>query len=188
MKLKGNPWLVLPQTTVTIGETVLACRLLAALLDALSGAGWVLTLSSGSAAGLRQHKPTLLFRHQDPAPAPLEWMVLSTLHVGAMDTLRVIDGSPEFRKDLAAALEDAKMTRRHGRTFDGVYDIELGRHRCTTDNVNLQDLMLLVVSTLDAHGFTVAASVDQACDVGKPDTWYCCRAKTWEVGMPVFHR
>ena len=105
-----------------------------------------------------------------------------------MDTLRIIDAPGELTSDMQVALEEAGMTNRYGKSFEGVFDIELGMARNTPDNVDISEMMLVMLRVLDRHGFTVAASIDQAWDYGKPDTWYVCRSEGWSEGMPVFHR
>jgi hypothetical protein len=81
IKLYGHPW------RGAGDESVDARRLICAILGALHGQGWVLTLST-DISKKNWDKDTLLFRHQVPSPAECEWCCIG---FSKTDRIKFID-------------------------------------------------------------------------------------------------
>lgn len=182
-KLKGNPW------TGWSDDSIHARRLVRNIFEGLLNNGWVLALST-DISKKTSDKDTLIFRHQDPAPSTCEW---TTIAFSRQDRVRLIDAPPRLVEDVVKALGlITKKASSHDR-IAGVYDIQLSAYlwwATGEDAVTARRVLLQLMEVLEAHGFTVYASVDQGNgseDSTETDTWHCCRPVGWQQGAPVYH-
>lgn len=185
LKLKGYPWLGRGD------EAMHARRLMRSIFENLFDAGWILSLSTDVTKKNRDHD-TMIFRYQDPAPTPRDWICIS---FSKMDRLRVMDAPPDMLDAIYEGIRDVtqeKMTH----SMPNVWEVKLRGFpwEATVNQQTIMDarrLLLRLCAILEAHGFTVYASIDQKRnanpDRSETDTWHCCRPKQWSSGAPVYH-
>jgi hypothetical protein len=62
-----------------------------------------------------------------------------------------------------------------------------------TDTVQSRVILLILLETLEQHGFSLYASIDQDNGPGgdspssEVDTWFCNRQADWTPGAPIYH-
>jgi len=183
-KLYGNPW------SGQGSDGVHARRFMYRVFETLANMGWVLLLSTDISKRVTD-KDTLLFRLQQPSPAPCDWMCIS---FSRSDRIRFIDAPPELVQSMIQAL--AQRIQSHGpHKESGVYELKLHGYpwRATgKETMETRRLLLTLLEVLEGSGESVYASIDQKQNLSnnessETDTWHCCRAKNWMPGMPVFH-
>ncbi|KAF2150698.1 hypothetical protein K461DRAFT_280709 [Myriangium duriaei CBS 260.36] len=191
IKMVGYPW------NATHSDAVTSRQLMSRILAALFAAGWVLNLST-DVTKLTSDLDTLLFRHQDPAPVPCEWLAISFSNG---DQIRFLWDHRKYAKDpVVAAYISAigKAVQSHQpHKLPGCYEVKMNGYPWRArhgESIHARGLLLSLLSTLEQYGWTVYASVDQKkqrqsenSTSGDTDTWHCCRRVGWEPGMPVFH-
>ena len=168
-----------------------ARRLVRNVLAALYGAGWILIFST-DVSKKETDKDTMIFRHQMPPPPPSEWISIA---FSQFNMVRLIDVPPDLSWELHNALTIARLRREPHQYSPGVTEIALNSsywYAEGSDTMLARQLILQLVLTLEQHGFTVYASVDQKNTYqehrSETDTWHLCRPIGWKPGMPVFHR
>ncbi|KAF2095963.1 hypothetical protein NA57DRAFT_43365 [Rhizodiscina lignyota] len=183
-KLKGNPW------RGAGDENIHAKRLIRSILKALFNVGWVLAFST-DASKKQMDKDTLIFRHQDPAPAPREWACVG---FSMSNKIRLIDCPPELATSVLRSLGPMVRRSENHSSVGGVYEIVLNAHvwyATGIDSMLARETLLKLTEALEDHGFTVYASIDQkasgAENMSENDTWHCCRSVGWQQGLPVYH-
>lgn len=182
-KLKGNPWRSVSD------EATHSRRLMNSILEALFNNGWVLSLSTDVSKKL-EDKDTLVFRHQDPAPAPHQWLCVS---FSRTDRIRFYDAPPELVQDVCQQLLPYKQSDGFYK-LPGVYEFKIRGnpwYPSGAESMYGRAILLDLITVMEKHGFTVYASIDQkstSSDTSREtDTWHCCRAAGWTPGAPVFH-
>jgi len=182
VKVFGHPW------RGASDEAIGARRLICALLGALHGQGWVLTLCT-DISKKNWDKDTLIFRHQVPSPAECDWCCIA---FSRMDRIKFIDVSPEIYTALISRLGPTQV-QGHWPHSQGVYEVKLSGtpwYANGTATMEVRAMLLVLLEILESEGWTVYASVDQKNGTDKQtetDTWHCCRPKGWERGAPVYH-
>ncbi|KAF2262908.1 hypothetical protein CC78DRAFT_294841 [Lojkania enalia] len=153
IKLYGKPW------RGHADEAIAARRLICRLLAALHGEGWVLTLST-DISKKNADKDTLLFRHQNPAPAECDWCCIG---FSRSDRIRFIDVPAEVYNIFASKLPNNRLQSR-GQHSPGVYEFKIyGRPWWAdgTDTMIVRGMLLSLLEALEEEGWTVYASIDQ---------------------------
>lgn len=181
-KLRGRPW-------SGWGEEALhARRLMREIFRTLYDHGWVLTLSTDISRKTRD-KDTLVFRHQDPAPARRDWMSIS---FARGDKIHLIDAPPEFTSSLFNELHP--IIHKSKQILPGVHEFQMGVSlwwATGTDTMKAREVVLQMMEVLERHGFTIYASIDQdtrhSDTSSETDSWTCCRPSDWRQGAPVYH-
>ena len=180
IKLCGWPW-------STIGdEAFLATRLMCRILAMLHSHGWIIRLPTGISNNI-ENKTALIFRHQQPAPNPCEWVAIS---FSSSDLLHFVDAPTSLVQAVVADLSLVTKSHRPHKMQD-VYELKMYGYPWTAigrDSVQVWKLALKLMETLEAHGFSVCASVSQkgGSQAAEDDTWYCCRREGWVSGMPGY--
>ncbi|KAK2741227.1 hypothetical protein FQN57_005689 [Myotisia sp. PD_48] len=181
IKLKGNPW----QPYAWNDDRTHSRQMLARVFDGMYNMGWV--LNSPVAIG---HVDSLLFRYQQPAPPPCEWMSIS-FH--SSDRLRLIDTPTEFSLQLVEALGPLAQ---NSQTTGIAFEIKLEGYpwrASGTKTVEARVILLTIMEVLEQHGFSLYAPVNQdnrnanENSMVVPETWYCNRVRSWAQGQPVYH-
>lgn len=184
-KLTGYPWRGHSE------EGMHARRLVRTILAELFAQGWVLAFST-DVSKKQNDIDTMLFRYQDPAPAPCEWMSIS---FSRSDRLRLIDAPQDMIANVVQLLQSATQ-KQEPFYMPGIFELKLwGNPWWATgeETMDARRLLLQLVQCLEEHGFTVYASIDQKSGAGgdnggrETDTWHCCRRIGWVPGEPVFH-
>jgi hypothetical protein len=184
MKLNGYPWRGHGK------EGVEARRLMNGVLATLHASGWLLTLNTDISKSALD-KDTLLFRYQNPLPAPHEWCVVS---FSRQDRLRFMDAPPSLYESFPSRV-GAHWISESLLHSQGVWEYKLKGYPWQAsgeETMRVRELLIALVEMLEEEGWSVYASIDQKSSGGQgyseTDTWHCCRAKGWEKGMPVYLR
>ena len=159
-KLNGHPW------SGQSDEAIFARRMMCQILEKLSSIGWVLALTVDISKKTTE-KDTLIFRYQQPPPAPCDWMSISfSLH----DRIRFIDAPDELIQYLISYL--GRFVQRHKRhNLAGTYELQIHGNPWRTCDQESQVLLLQLLEGLDAKGWTVYASIDQKTGPTGDTTW-----------------
>lgn len=184
-KLNGYPW-------DGKGEAgMFARRLVRNVLGALYSVGWILIFST-DISKKETDKDSLIFRHQSPPPPPAEWISIS---FSQWNLIRLIDAPQDLAWAIHRAVAVAGLRREPHQYSPGVTEIALNSSYWFAEGTYTmlaRQLLVQMVMTLEEHGFTVYASVDQKNTYqdnrSETDTWHLCRAVDWKPGQPVFHR
>jgi len=183
-KLRGRPW------TGHGSDAITARRLMCRLLEALYDSGWVLAFAT-DISKKPEDKDTLIFRLQNPIPAPRSWAAISFSNT---DKIRLIDAPDELVQSVVSTYSDMGVVQRHGPYFlEGAYELKLrGRPWWSSgeETMTARRWLLILLAVLETHGYTCYASIDQkagSAESGDTDTWHICRPQTWTPGLPVFH-
>ncbi|KAK4034345.1 hypothetical protein C8A01DRAFT_18826 [Parachaetomium inaequale] len=179
LKLGGWPW---RRTLAGFDDSR---RLLIRLLETLHDRGWV--LHGAIDLSKKEHDTdTLVFRHQSPPPPSSDWLVVS---VDDYDKLRIVSSPPP---DLAAAVIGCfgPAVKRH--QMDNSH-LEIKFHGypfCPsgTDEVNAGVMLLALLGTLEAFGFTLYANFVHTWGERPTDVLVLHRQKGWAPGMPIWHK
>lgn len=184
LKLKGLPWLGLGS------DSMHARRLMRQIFQELFDAGWVLSLST-DVSKKNKDKDTLIFRYQNPPPAPRDWICVA---FSKKDRLRLMDAPIALTDAMHETMRD-QIQELVPHPLPGVWEAKLKgwpwHSRSSEDIMQARRLLLRLFAILESHGFTAYASIDQKADLdsekSETDTWHCCRPKDWEPGAPVYH-
>ncbi|EEU40045.1 uncharacterized protein NECHADRAFT_32593 [Fusarium vanettenii 77-13-4] len=131
---------------------------------------------------------SLVFRKQEPAPSPCDWIAVS---FDSNDKLKIIGSPPP---ELVTRLLQA-------------FSVEIQRHEATADRVKIkfwghpwtpsgQDTvatslkLLSLLKVLEICGFTLYGTVGarHEDDTASADIMVCQRQKDWIPGAPILHR
>ena len=179
-------------------EAVTSRQLMNRFLAALFAQGWVLNLSTDASKSVSD-ADTLLFRFQNPVPAPCEWMAISFSNSDNIRFMRDVQQHDGVVDAFINLLADKVQRHNPHEKVPGCYEIKLRGNpwRASGGETMYARLLLLqLLQTLEQHGWTVYASVDQkyqsggsnnSSASGDTDTWHCCRQTEWKPGMPVYH-
>lgn len=181
MKLHGTPW-----SYRSNGDDD-ARRLLLRIIECLHDIGWVLQ-SAFDITKNSSSRDSLVFRKQEPAPSPCDWIAVS---FDSNDKLKIIGSPPP---ELVTRLLQA-------------FSVEIQRHEATTDRVKIkfwghpwtpsgQDTvttslkLLSLLEVLEICGFTLYGTVGarHEDDTASADIMVCQRQKDWIPGAPILHR
>ncbi|WFD19832.1 hypothetical protein MCAP1_002072 [Malassezia caprae] len=178
-------------------EGIAARRMMRNLLATLCSLGWVMTIST-DLSKKTEDKDSLIFRHQSPPPPACEWMSVSFSNWG---TIRLYDAPNELITSLARDLAPVLSSKTAYQHSPGVAELRcVGTPWYAHGKATMmsRQIALQMVMTLEQHGFTVYASIDQKLNVddrrqghftfSETDTWHVCRTVDWRPGMPVFHK
>ena len=179
-KLNGSPWR-------GQGSDAIPARIvMRSILAYLFSAGWVLQTSTD--VGKKEHdKSTLIFRKQETPPPESEWIAIS---FNQTNRLRLIGANSQligaFRSMLKGTrvLQGESWKDKSRNTWEfkiqGASWVATGEQRMVS-----RMLLLKMVETLERHGWTLYASVNQnEAYMGhsrKTDSWFCVRKKGWDV-------
>ncbi|EMD59311.1 hypothetical protein COCSADRAFT_41177 [Bipolaris sorokiniana ND90Pr] len=184
IKLDGYPWRGFGK------DAAQARRLVKGVLSTLHANGWILTLTT-DVSKTAADKDTLLFRYQAPPPARHEWCSIA---FSRQSRLRFIDCPPELYASLPQRI-GSEWLKGQSEYAPGIWEFELhGYPWSPTGKTTMQvrELLMALVEMLEEEGWSVYASIDQKSSGGQgtseSDTWYCCRIRGWEKGMPVYWR
>ena len=181
IKLNGYPWRGVGK------ETAEARRLIYSLLATLHSVGWILTLNTDISKTVTD-KDSLLFRHQNPPPAPADWCSIA---FSRKDRIRFIDAPVQLYQSLPGKLGTWVQAQKE--YAPGVWEMKLQGYPWMTGGtvtMRVRELLLTLMETLEEEGWSVYASIDQKAsggDGGETDTWHLCRPKDWVRGAPVYH-
>ncbi|RDL29961.1 Uncharacterized protein BP5553_10588 [Venustampulla echinocandica] len=186
-KLRGNPWR--GQGSEAIPARILMREIFAHLFRL----GWILHVST-DASKKEFDKDTMIFRKQQHPPPDSDWISIS---FNMTDRMRLIGASQDLIADVRVLLQQMNLLQSeswkeqrlqawefkiHGRPWRA-----MGEETMTT-----RLLLLKLLETLEAKGWSLYASVDQSMAAGdhvsETDSWYCVRDKSWVQGSAVFHR
>jgi len=179
-KLRGRPWSG-NTDEATLGA-LLTCRILALLFSH----GWVLTLSTDISKRM-DNKDAMIFRHQQPAPKPCEWLGIS---FRGADLLHFVDAPTALVQALAADLSLVMMSHKPYKLQD-VYEFKICGQPWSqygNDEMLVWKLAVKLMEALEDRGFRVYTSINQkgGSHALESDTWYCCRREGWVSGAPVY--
>lgn len=184
IKLGGYPWAGYGK------DAAQARRLVKGVLSTLHSWGWILTLNT-DVSKTATDKDTLLFRYQSPPPARHEWCSIA---FSRQSRLRFIDCPASLYATLPERI-GSEWIKEQSEYAPGIWEFELhGYPWSPTGKTTMQvrELLMSLMEMLEEEGWSVYASIDQKSGAGQgtseTDTWYCCRLKGWERGMPVYHR
>jgi hypothetical protein len=132
------------------------------LLANMHSAGWVLSLTADISKAVSDCD-TLIFRHQVPAPAPCQWLCIS---FSRSDRLRLIDAPADLTEAVAAGLVGAgALQSRKDHDVPGCHEFKMVGYPWLASygagTMTARMIVLMLLSVLEAHGWTVYASVDQ---------------------------
>ncbi|KAL4402373.1 hypothetical protein ACI68E_000138 [Malassezia pachydermatis] len=190
IKLYGNPWRGI------MGEAISSRRLMRNILAALYSQGWILTISTDISKKVTD-KDTLIFRHQTPSPPPCEWISIAFSNA---DLIRFISAPRELVDDVAKDLGPILSRPTPLQHSEGVLELKLSGSPWYAEGratMSARQAILQLVMTLERHGFSVYASIDQketgrhgheSTGSSETDTWHLCRTVGWQPGLPIFHR
>ncbi|KAI1344815.1 hypothetical protein F5Y15DRAFT_363703 [Xylariaceae sp. FL0016] len=185
-KLRGYPWRAHAEDSVTSRR--LMNRLLAVLFDA----GWTLQVSADVSRKQRD-TDTLLFRKQLASPQQCDWLCIA---FSRGDRLRLIDAPADLISAFAGMLRGRWLQEDKGVCYSGAHEFKLNGYPWAAtgmDTMHARVLVLDMLGVMDAHGWTVYASVDQKAQpggdnpTGDTDTWHCRRVKGWQPGLPAYN-
>lgn len=136
---------------------------------------------------------TLVFRHQEPAPPPCDWLSIS---FDVSDKIKILDAPhPDMAAAIVAAMKgfDLRSHEVESRPNSRLKLKFFGRpwEPSGTGTVRLRLLLLSLLDVLERFGFSLYASIDQCNDVdnsGEADVLIVVKQKDWIAGLPVFHR
>jgi len=190
-RMHGSPWYGQGR------EGAAARRLMRNLLATLYSLGWVMTFST-DLCKKTEDKDSLIFRHQSPPPPPCEWISVS---FSKWDAIRLYDAPAELITALAQDLAPVLSKPTAFQHSPGVAEFRcVGTPWFANGKATMmsRQIALQMVMTLEQHGFSVYASIDQKLNFdhlqrGQPtfsetDTWHVCRPIDWRPGMPIFHK
>jgi hypothetical protein len=175
-KLCGWPW------GTSRDESLLATRLMCRILEMLYTHGWVISLPTGISRHL-ENKAGLIFRHQQQEPNPCEWVAIS---FNSGDMLHFVDAPTSLVQAVAADLSLVTKSHQPHKVQD-VYELKIYGQPWNAfgqDSMQAWKLAMKLMESLEAHGFSICASVSQNGG-SEDDTWYCCRRGGWIPGVPV---
>lgn len=200
IKLNGNPWSAYGSTRKSEAR-----RLVIGLLQGLFDMGWVLKAAvdvskkefdKGNVVTRHRKRKTdkvpdsLLFRYQQPAPLPCMWLCIS---FDKGDMIHVINAPTELNRSFVQAL--GPKVQRH-EDQGSVFEIKFSGYpwrASGTETVQTRVILLILLETLEKHGFSLYGSVDQDNGPGgdshstEADTWFCNRQADWMPGAPLYH-
>lgn len=186
-KLRGNPWR--GQGSDAIPARILMREILAHLFRL----GWILHASTDTSKK-EFDKDTLIFRKQQHPPPDSDWISIS---FNMTDRMRLIGAPPDLVADVKVLLGQMKLLQsefwKDQRLQAWEFKIYGRPWRPTGEETMSTRLLLLkLLETLEAKGWSLYASVDQSMATGdhvsETDSWYCVRDKSWVQGSAVFHR
>lgn len=170
IKIKGTPWRGYSD------EAIFARQLMQKLLENLFNAGWIMALNT-DISKKQLDLDTLIFRYQDPAPQPCQWM---TIAFSRTDRLRFLSAPQEVVGDMLNVLGPSIQSHAAHSKVASVYDIKIKGYPWAAtggETVRARMMILKMLETLERHGFTVYASIDQKTGAGgdshqtETDTW-----------------
>jgi hypothetical protein len=185
-KLKGYPW-------SGQGKDAIPARIVMREIFAyLYSNGWILHASTDISKKLSD-KDTLIFRKQQTAPPPSDWFCIS---FNQGDRLRLIGASEELLNSFRQLLNSMGLLQNEfwKESHNNAWEFKLNGYPWLAtgeETMTTRLLILNMVGTLESHGWTLYASLDQSTageKTSETDSWYCVRDKNWVPGMAVFHR
>lgn len=109
------------------------------------------------------------------------------------DLMHLIDAPTELSQSLAQAFgPKVQRTKHQGSAFEIKFKGYPWR-ASGTDTVQSRIILLVLLETLEQHGFSLYASIDQDNGPGgqsgksEADTWFCNRQADWSPGAPIYH-
>ena len=179
IKLCGWPW------SCSGDELILAARLMCRIIAMLYTHGWVPGLAT-NLSRRPENKAGLIFRHQQLAPNPCEWIAIS---FNGNDLLHFVDAPTSLVQAVAADL--SLVTKSHQpHKLQDVYEFKIYGQPWSAfgqDSMQAWKMAVKLMETLEAHGFIVCASINQhgGAQAIEDNTWYCYRREGWVPGVPV---
>ena len=157
------------------------------LLEALFNMGWVLQ-AAVDISRKQFDKDSLVFRKQNPAPPPCEWISVS---FDRNDRLKIVEAPPRDVADAVVRTFGSAVSRYEVSPmcleikFHGTPWYPSGE-----DAVGTRRMLLCLLETLENFGFSLYASVDQTngSEGSETDVLVFHRQKDWVPGAPIFHR
>lgn len=164
------------------------------MLARLYQEGWILHAST-DVSKKQLDKDTLMFRKQESAPPAAEWISIS---FNMSDRLRLIGADTELISAVRQLLQNMRLLQTDCGWKDqrlGAWEFKINGYpwRASGEETMTTRLLLLrLLETLEQHGWSLYASVDQSTssgdNVSETDSWFCVRDKGWRPGSAVFHR
>lgn len=190
-KLRGIPW----SGSGTGSDAVPAIILMREVFASLYAMGWIMT-SSTDISRKKFDKDTLIFRKQPVPPPAANWIAIS-FKTG--DKLRFLGAPQELLGAFSSLLTSAKLLQSQAikDTKRNQYDFKLyGYPWAATgeETMRTRVLILKLVELLEAHGWSLYASIDQNSgptgdsNYSEVDCWYCVKAADWRPGSAIIHR
>jgi hypothetical protein len=185
-KLGGYPW------QGYRSEGTHARVLMREIFAYLFSVGWILHASVDVSKSVFD-KDTLVFRKQQSAPPPSEWIAIS---FNEGDKLRLIGADSALKASFGGMLNQMGLLQREEWKEQGVNAWQFKLHgypwRPTgEETMQTRILVIRMLETLEREGWSLYASVDQnegSEKSGETDSWYCVKEKGWVPGKAVFHR
>jgi hypothetical protein len=187
-KLCGYPWH--GQSSEAIPSRILMRE----LLMKLHGEGWILHAST-DVSKKALDKDTLVFRKQESPPPESEWISIS---FNQTDRLRLIGANRELINAVKGLLQNMRMLQTDCGWKDqrlGAWEFKINGYPWRAsgeETMSTRFLLLRLLETLEQHGWSLYASIDQSTSAGdgvsETDSWFCIREKGWTPGSTVFHR
>lgn len=130
------------------------------VFQALHERGWLLSFAT-NISKRNSDKQSLLFRPQQlPPPPPCDWCCIS---FSRSDRLRFIDAPDDLVRSIIRRLgQDVQSHERHDEP--GVYELKICGYPWSaggSDTVVARAVALRLLAGLEAHGFSVYASIEQ---------------------------
>lgn len=187
-KVYGNPW-------YGQGDDAVTSRILIrGVLAYLFSIGWILHAST-DVSKKEFDKDTLFFRRQQQAPPPSDWISIT---FNQSDRLRLIGADANLIEDVKNTLAGLGLLQTDigwKDKINGAWEFKIRGypwHASGEETMTTRFLLLKMLEILEAHGWSMYASVDQSMGHGEhtseTDSWYCVKDKNWVPGMAVFHR
>jgi hypothetical protein len=187
-KLYGNPW-------YGQGDDAITSRIIMkGVLAHLFSVGWILHAST-DVSKKEFDKDTLFFRRQQQNPPPSDWISIT---FNMSDRLRLIGADSTLTTDIKSTLIGLGLLQSDLGWKDktlGAWEFKINGYPWNAsgeETMTTRFLLLKILECLEAHGWSLYASVDQSTGHGEhtseTDSWYCVRDKNWVPGMAVFHR
>jgi hypothetical protein len=179
-KLNGSPW-------KGQGSDAIPSRIvMGSILAYLYSVGWILQAST-NVSKMEYDKDTLIFRKQETPPPETDWIAIS---FNQSNRLRLIGANTQLICAFRTMLKGTKLFRGEGwkdksrKTWE--FKIQGSPWIASGEEKMVVKLLLLkLVETLERHGWSLYASVDQNAasmgPSGKTDSWFCKRKKGWDI-------
>jgi hypothetical protein len=180
-KLNGSPWR-------GQGSDAIPARIvMGSILAYLYSVGWILQAST-NVTKMEYDKDAFIFRKQETPPPETDWIAIS---FNQSNRLRLIGANSQLISAFRTMLKVTKLLAGEGwkdksrKTWEFKIQGAPWIAASGEEKMVVKLLLLKLVETLEKHGWSLYASVDQNAasmgPSGKTDTWFCTRKKGWNI-------
>jgi hypothetical protein len=157
------------------------------ILAYLYSVGWILQAST-NVTKMEYDKDAFIFRKQETPPPETDWIAIS---FNQSNRLRLIGANSQLISAFRTMLKVTKLLAGEGwkdksrKTWEFKIQGAPWIAASGEEKMVVKLLLLKLVETLEKHGWSLYASVDQNAasmgPSGKTDTWFCTRKKGWNI-------